>query len=74
MDYLNFLVKLKLGTRARRTFDRALQALPITQHDKVIGLCLWAGGREGHESPRGIRQACGGLIAGELGLCAVAGT
>lgn len=35
VDYLTFLVKLRLGTRARRTFDRALQALPITQHEKV---------------------------------------
>ncbi|CAM9398802.1 unnamed protein product, partial [Hapterophycus canaliculatus] len=35
VDYLAFIVKLGLGTKARRTFDRALQALPITQHDKV---------------------------------------
>eukprot|EP00903_Cladosiphon_okamuranus_P006058 g5973.t1 len=35
VDYLAFVVKLGLGTKARRTFDRALQALPITQHDKI---------------------------------------
>lgn len=35
VDYLAFVVKLGLGTKARRTFDRALQALPITQHEKV---------------------------------------
>lgn len=35
VDYLAFIVKLGSGTKARRTFDRALQALPITQHDKV---------------------------------------
>ena len=40
VDYLAFVVKLGLGTKARRTFDRALQALPITQHDKVGVLLL----------------------------------
>ncbi|CAM9503567.1 unnamed protein product [Discosporangium mesarthrocarpum] len=35
VEYLEFLVKLRLATVARRTFDRALQALPITQHEKA---------------------------------------
>ena len=41
VDYLTFVVGLGLGTRSRRTFDRALQALPITQHDKVWVLCTY---------------------------------
>jgi hypothetical protein len=47
---------MRLVTRARRTFDRALCALPITQHDRVwvlylvsawcaVCVCIrWAGG------------------------------
>ena len=34
-DYLEFLVGQRLVTRARRTFDSALRALPITQHDRL---------------------------------------
>ena len=34
-DYLDFLVGQRLVTRARRTFDSALRALPITQHDRL---------------------------------------
>ncbi|KAK6917477.1 hypothetical protein RJ641_018228 [Dillenia turbinata] len=33
--YLNSLVEQKLITRTRRTFDRALCALPVTQHDRI---------------------------------------
>jgi hypothetical protein len=35
VDYCSLLVLLQKGTDARRTFDRALQALPITQHHRV---------------------------------------
>lgn len=35
VDYCQLLVDLKKGTFARKTFDRALQALPITQHHRV---------------------------------------
>ena len=40
LDYCAVLAKLKRGTLTRRTFDRALQALPITQHDRVWNLYL----------------------------------
>ena len=40
LDYLLLLVDQKLVTRARRGFDRALCALPITQHDRVWQLYL----------------------------------
>jgi hypothetical protein len=39
-QYLELLVQRRAVTRARRTFDRALQALPITQHDRVWVLYL----------------------------------
>ena len=35
LDYLEFLVGQRVVTRARRTFDSALRALPITQHDRL---------------------------------------
>lgn len=35
LDLCQVLVDMKKGTLARRTFDRALQALPITQHNRV---------------------------------------
>ena len=35
MDYTAFLVSQNRVTRTRRVFDRALRALPITQHDKI---------------------------------------
>lgn len=41
--YLSFVVTLRRGTFTRKAFDRALQALPITQHDHVWGLFVqWA--------------------------------
>eukprot|EP00200_Dunaliella_tertiolecta_P010820 CAMPEP_0202386768 /NCGR_PEP_ID=MMETSP1127-20130417/68372_1 /ASSEMBLY_ACC=CAM_ASM_000462 /TAXON_ID=3047 /ORGANISM="Dunaliella tertiolecta, Strain CCMP1320" /LENGTH=927 /DNA_ID=CAMNT_0048987473 /DNA_START=101 /DNA_END=2884 /DNA_ORIENTATION=- len=40
LDYLELLVEQKFVTKARRTFDRALAALPITQHDRVWVLYL----------------------------------
>eukprot|EP00501_MAST-03F_sp_TOSAG23-6_P000442 GSMAST32.ASY1.ANO1.454.1 assembled CDS len=37
-NYCEFLIAQKLITRTRHTFDRALQALPVTQHDRVWAL------------------------------------
>jgi len=42
-QYLELLVEQRLVARTRRTFDRALQALPITQHDRVWQLYLVSG-------------------------------
>lgn len=49
---LQLLMDMKLITTTRRTFDRALAALPITQHDRVWVLYLV---REGNF---GSRWAC----------------
>ena len=38
--YLNFLTNQKLITHTRRTFDRALRALPITLHERIWSLYL----------------------------------
>ncbi|CAH2044591.1 unnamed protein product [Thlaspi arvense] len=35
VTYLQILTRQKLITRTRRTFDRALCALPVTQHDRI---------------------------------------
>ncbi|ELU10183.1 hypothetical protein CAPTEDRAFT_149139 [Capitella teleta] len=40
MDYCQFLTDQCLITRTRRTFDRALRALPATQHSRVWPLYL----------------------------------
>ncbi|GFR43608.1 hypothetical protein Agub_g4705 [Astrephomene gubernaculifera] len=40
LDYLQLLMEQRLVTRTRRTFDRALASLPITQHDRVWQLYL----------------------------------
>lgn len=40
MDYCQFLVDQKKITRTRRVFDRALRALPITQHDRIWPLYI----------------------------------
>ena len=40
LDYLDLLVEQKHITGSRRAFDRALAALPITQHDRVWTLYL----------------------------------
>lgn len=34
-DYCQFLADQKFVTRTRETFDRALRALPVTQHERV---------------------------------------
>ncbi|GFR74170.1 pre-mRNA-splicing factor SYF1 [Elysia marginata] len=40
LDYLNFLLGQGKITRTRRSFDRALKALPITQHGRIWPLYL----------------------------------
>ncbi|GAX78150.1 hypothetical protein CEUSTIGMA_g5592.t1 [Chlamydomonas eustigma] len=40
LDYLEFLMDQKLVTLTRHTFDRAMTALPITQHDRIWELYL----------------------------------
>lgn len=35
LDYCKILWTQKLVTRTRKTYDRALRSLPITQHDKI---------------------------------------
>ena len=40
INYLQFLMKQCLVTKTRRTFDRALQALPITQHHRIWPLYI----------------------------------
>jgi len=35
LEYCTFLMKQCIITKARRTFDRALRALPITQHPRI---------------------------------------
>lgn len=34
-EYLEFMVDQKYVTRTRRAFDKALMALPVTQHDRI---------------------------------------
>ena len=40
MDYCAFLVDQRKITRTRRVMDRALRALPITQHDRIWPLYI----------------------------------
>jgi pre-mRNA-splicing factor SYF1 len=40
LDYCELLSFINKGTDTRRTFDRALQALPITQHQELWGLYI----------------------------------
>jgi len=40
LDYCQFLMDQGFVTRTRRTFDRALRALPITQHHRIWQLYL----------------------------------
>ena len=40
IEYLQFLISQCDLTKTRRTFDRALQALPITQHNRIWPLYL----------------------------------
>ncbi|CAK0786535.1 hypothetical protein CVIRNUC_009748 [Coccomyxa viridis] len=40
LEYLEFMVEQGLVTRTRRAFDRALCALPITQHERIWQIYL----------------------------------
>ncbi len=40
LEYVQLLMEQRLVTRTRRTFDRALASLPITQHDRIWQLYL----------------------------------
>ena len=40
LDYCQFLMDQCKVTRTRRTFDRALQALPLTQHHRIWPLYI----------------------------------
>ena len=40
ISYCQFLMRQRKITQTRRTFDRALQALPITQHDMIWDLYI----------------------------------
>ena len=40
IDYCKFLTKQGKVTRTRRVFDRALRALPPTQHDRIWPLYI----------------------------------
>uniref|UniRef100_A0A914VZD4 Pre-mRNA-splicing factor SYF1 n=2 Tax=Plectus sambesii TaxID=2011161 RepID=A0A914VZD4_9BILA len=40
LDYCQTLVDQRLITRTRKTFDRALRSLPVTQHDRIWPLYL----------------------------------
>ena len=40
IEYCTLLVDQRFVTRARRAFDRAICALPITQHDRIWQLYL----------------------------------
>lgn len=35
LEYLEHLMVQRFATRTRRTYDRALASLPITQHDRI---------------------------------------
>ncbi|CAH8599346.1 unnamed protein product [Schistosoma bovis] len=54
IDYLMFLMSQGLITRTRHAFDRALKALPITQHDRIWNLYLRFADRHGHK----INETC----------------
>lgn len=40
LDYCALLMLLKRGTQTRKTFDRGLQNLPVTQHDEIWKLYI----------------------------------
>lgn len=40
LSYCQFLIRQRKITITRRTFDRALQSLPITQHDMIWDLYI----------------------------------
>ncbi|GAO46988.1 hypothetical protein G7K_1202-t1 [Saitoella complicata NRRL Y-17804] len=51
--YLEFLMSQPLITRTRRTFDKALRALPLTQHERIWKMYLpWAKSAGGETAMR----------------------
>jgi pre-mRNA-splicing factor SYF1 len=43
INYCKLLIHLKKGTATRKAFDRALRALPVTQHEELWGVYVeWA--------------------------------
>ncbi|KAJ3008700.1 UNVERIFIED_CONTAM: Pre-mRNA-splicing factor SYF1 [Siphonaria sp. JEL0065] len=50
LNYCRFLMHQPCPTRTRRTFDRALKALPITQHPRVWDLYLKFASQSGGET------------------------
>ena len=70
LDYLEFLAGQHRLTHTRRVFDRALMALPITQHDRVwplylVRLSCWITGRAGNC----VGDTAGSALAGHLRSC-----
>lgn len=53
-DYLQFLMFQGYITLTRRTFDRALKALPITQHERIWRIYLRFADKHGSE----INETC----------------
>ncbi len=40
LDYCQILINQRFITRTRKTLDRALRSLPVTQHDRIWPLYL----------------------------------
>lgn len=55
MEYLQFLVTQKRITKARHAFDRALCALPITQHNRIWEMYLEFAKMEGVPAETSVR-------------------
>ena len=52
---IQLLMDMRLVSTARRTFDRALAALPITQHDRIWVLYLVS---QGVSESRSVENEC----------------
>ena len=64
VEFCSLLVDQRFVTRARRAFDRAICALPITQHDRIWQLylvrCLSTAAAEAASQPRALAAVCTG--------------
>ena len=62
LEFLKFLVPQRRITSTRRTFDRALQALPVTQHEKIwplyIQVCGYSADQRSNKDHRAHRTTC----------------